>query len=145
MTACKNSGFKHYFIWVMTERSPSLTHKVFWRLLCGVCFRLPSPAASVESASFSISARCSQACPRTGKRQQGAEQGSALPQLGAFPWGGQGIEGGQAASRARHQLLFFSVNLQRDLPSPEGLAAPRGAVLTWLPSQSMCPSYSWIF
>lgn len=96
----------------------------------GVCFRLPSPAASVESASFSISARCSQACPRTGKRQQWDEQSSALPPLCAFPWGGQGIERGQAASRPRHRL-FFSADFVRGLPSPAG-PAPRC-------SQGSCP------
>lgn len=115
----------------MTELSLSLAHKVFWRQLYGVYFRLPSSAASVESALFSICARCSQACPRTGKRQQWVEKGSVLPQLCAFPWGGQGIERGQAASRARQGLLFFSADLLGDLPSPVAPAPPC--------SQGSCP------
>lgn len=60
------------------------------RLLYCLCFGLSSLAASMESASFSIFARRSQACPRTGKRRQRAEQGSALSQLCLFPQGGQG-------------------------------------------------------
>lgn len=73
--------------WLTSHHSS--THRVPWRLLYCVCFRLSSPTASVESASCRIFGRCSQACPRTGKRQQWTEQGSALSQLHVFPWGGQ--------------------------------------------------------